>query len=350
MTIDCPMRQREIDLTNKLDKTMFVILSRISKGKMDLSKLAPNEDYSWLTQLASGSESCIFEQLWPAFLEQMLNAHDVQSVSFIWFFACNLEEKYQNFMLKMLWKLICMPVFAPNEWKRAHTAAAFLGGFLARAMYINFKTCTEWLKKMADWCNEYIGKSGLCRNCAGCIQHGTFYAVVQSLLFVFSFRYKEFVENDCVKDIHAWGLSRIVHSHFEPLKYISRVIARGFATISRRLQLVYCCHILDSSVIITSPIEHYLPFSFLQLPITSEIVAPLLRKFQPSDDDTDIHVDMMEVDPRKNTIVGKEDDDDDYGFMDMEDEDMDIGQNSSVTTVAAVLSSSPFSIYKARAH
>uniref|UniRef100_A0AC34GLV1 Uncharacterized protein n=1 Tax=Panagrolaimus sp. ES5 TaxID=591445 RepID=A0AC34GLV1_9BILA len=175
---------------------MIIILSRIAKGKMDLSKIAPSEDFSWLTQLSAGSDSCIFEQLWPAFMEQMLNAHDVQSVSFIWFFACNLEEKYQNFMLKMLWKLISMPVFAPNEWKRAHTAAAFLGGFLARAMYINFKTCTDWLKKMADWCNEYIAKSGLCRNCAGCIQHGTFYAVVQSLLFVFSFRYKEFVEND----------------------------------------------------------------------------------------------------------------------------------------------------------
>ena len=92
-----------------------------------------------------------------------------------------------------------------------------------------------------------------------------------------------------------------------------------------------------------SPIEHYLPFSFLQLPNTSKLLTEHLRKFEPTEEDTtEIDVDLMDVDPRKNAEL----DEGNYDFM---DEEM-VTDGNPAMTLASVLSSSPFSTFKARAH
>ena len=43
MAVDSPIRQRERDLTNKLDKAMIVILSRIVKDRVDIKQFAPSK-------------------------------------------------------------------------------------------------------------------------------------------------------------------------------------------------------------------------------------------------------------------------------------------------------------------
>jgi hypothetical protein len=42
-------------------------------------------------------------------------------------------------MLEFLWEVLRSPVDSPNEWKKVHNAAAFLCGFLARAIYVDFE-------------------------------------------------------------------------------------------------------------------------------------------------------------------------------------------------------------------
>uniref|UniRef100_A0AC34RT19 Uncharacterized protein n=1 Tax=Panagrolaimus sp. JU765 TaxID=591449 RepID=A0AC34RT19_9BILA len=337
--IDETKKQLEVELTDKLDKCMTLILARISKNRKKIKGECTKDAVQWIKNLDFDDNlDSLFEQFWPAFVETTLQAHDVQSVPFIWFYFCSFEEKYLNFMLRILWNLVAMPSFAPNEWKKSQNAANFLGAFIARSNYVSFDKAFSWMKKMADWCNEYINAAGLRKNVEGCLQHGTFYSVVQALLFVFSFRYKEFVENDCVKEvIQNWGLQRIIHSQFQPLRFISRIIALGFTTISRQLQIVYCFHILDDEPG-KSPIEHYLPFSILQLPISSSILVPLIRKFQPADDDVDkISIDFNEDIKKRQDSSG----DGDYDFMD--DDDMEIEQ----TNVNNILSTSPISAFAA---
>lgn len=333
---DTLTKELEIDLTVKLDKAMTMVLGRVSKGRSDISL----EENKWLNSIEMETNSdVVFEQLWPAFLELTLPAYDVQSVSFIWFYMCSFEEKYLNTVIRILWNLVSMPSLAPNEWRRSQNAATFIGAFLARATYVDFDKAYRWMQKMADWCNEYINVAGLRKTVEGCLQHGTFYAVVQSLLFVFTYRYKEFVDNNRVQDVHSWGLQRIIHSQFQPLRFISRVIALGFATISRQLQIVYCSHIVEETSE-KSPIEHYLPFSIFQLPVSSSIVVPFIRKFQPTEEDTDqIAIDFID-NHKKNDMSG----DDDFDFM---DDDEDMKEQSAQTMAAAVLSTSPYSVFAA---
>ncbi|KAE9549301.1 hypothetical protein FO519_007482 [Halicephalobus sp. NKZ332] len=340
MKDDAPTRQMEIELTEKLDKAMMIVLARISKGKKDISNGCNAEETKWVENLELNSTDILFEHLWPAFCESALAAHDVQSVPFIWFYLCSFEEKYTNYLLKFLWNTVTLPSFVPNSWKKSQNAANFLGAFIARANYIKFDKAFSWMKKMAHWCNEYINAAGLRKNVEGCLQHGAFYAVVQALLFTFSFRYKEFVEYNCVKEVHSWGLARIIHSQFQPLRFISRIISLGFATISRQLQIVYCVHIMDENGPTKTPIEHYLPFSILQLPVSSSIVIPFIRKFQPAEEDMDhISIDFNEDSRKRYNSSG----DNDFDFM---EDDEDVPQmNENQSSFAAVLSTSPYSAF-----
>lgn len=198
MRTDEPTKELEVDLTDKLDRCMTLILSRISKNRTKIKGECTQEAVKWVGSNDFDDDlDHLFEHFWPAFVQATLQAHDVQSVPFIWFYFCSFEEKYLNFMLRTLWNLVAMPSFAPNEWKKSQNAANFLGAFIARSNYVSFDKAFSWMKQMADWCNEYINAAGLRKNVEGCLQHGTFYSVVQALLFVFSFRYKEFVDNDC---------------------------------------------------------------------------------------------------------------------------------------------------------
>lgn len=45
---------------------------------------------------------------------------------------------------------------------------------------------------MADWCCAYVDNVDFSKMNVGGIQHGTFYATVQALLFVICYRYHEF--------------------------------------------------------------------------------------------------------------------------------------------------------------
>uniref|UniRef100_A0A7E4VD86 RNA polymerase I-specific transcription initiation factor RRN3 n=1 Tax=Panagrellus redivivus TaxID=6233 RepID=A0A7E4VD86_PANRE len=340
---------RDAAYTERMDKLMIVVLARLSKGReVTVSQLSSDPLAKWYDNTNIPNSRDIFEQLWPAFVDLVLNAHEVQTVPFIWFYLCSVESKYLNFMMKVLWKLVSTPIFAPCEWKRAQNAASFLGGFLARARYIEFPEAVEWMKRMADWSRQYIDKTELSRNCSGSIQHGTFYSVIQSLLYVFSSRYKEFIEHGCVQDVHTWCFQRIVHNNFNPLKYISPVIARGFAAISRRLQIVYCCHIIDSNPC-ESPIEHFLPFSSIQMPTALDIVLPLHRQFLPAEEDADIiPANILDLSKEAASAGQQVSDDDDYGFLDDDDDAMDTTAPISIISpkhnadTASAFASSPF--------
>ena len=89
-----------------------------------------------------------------------------------------------------------------------------------------------------------------------------------------------------------------------------------------------------------TPIEHYLPFSILQLPVSSSVIIPFIRKFQPADEDADhISIDFTEDSKKRYNSSG----DNDFDFMEDDDDDNQI--NESQPSFTAVLSTSPYSVF-----
>ncbi|KAH7730511.1 Protein C36E8.1 [Aphelenchoides avenae] len=270
----------------KLDICLNILLCYVSRDYTTDVFFPDNAKHTgWILTAKRPPGLPLFDTLLPAFTEHVLYAHDVQSLSFVWLYLCSLSKEFEKRILTTLWKIVVAPTRSPNEWKRSHNAAAFLGGILARANYVDYMTSYSWMKEMALWCGRYVDQVVILKPNVGGIQHGTFYAVVQALLFVFCFRYKELVDNRLVDDVHIWGLGRVVHSHLEPLKYISRIVASCFANVSRHLQLVYCNHILNiDEETANPPVEPYFPFNLIRLPMSSRVLTPLLRRFTPTDD------------------------------------------------------------------
>lgn len=204
------------------------------------------------------------------------------------FFLLSLEKKYLHNFTKWLWGFVLSPSQSPNDWKKGHAAACYLGSLLSRAKFVDFKFCFGWMERLVKWCTRYVNEvvGGSAGATAGTLRHGAFYAVCQALLVTFSFRYNEIVDENELENVRRWGLGHIVHSSLQPLRYINHAAASNFATISRSLQLVYCNHILPQSLDdVNVPFEPFFPFEFYFLHRSSVFLHDLTLRFSPSVED-----------------------------------------------------------------
>ncbi|KAI6241994.1 RNA polymerase I specific transcription initiation factor RRN3 [Aphelenchoides fujianensis] len=268
--------EAELTYKRKLDAAMLMVLCWTGKG--------PNPADSPHTKWMADSEHStdLYPLLSVALDKHILWVQEIDNVSFIWFFLCSQDHETLVRFLQQLWKVVVTPVCNPNEWKRSQNAAALIAGLLARGNFVPFEMAIEWLKRMAEWCTNYVDKAGQVKSVGG-LHHSIFYATVQALFFTFCFRYKEFIDAGMVDEVRMWGVGKIVHSQLEPLNYIYKPLALCFASISRYMQIVYCNHIL--SMTSGREIHAYFPFLHCGLTECQPFIQPLLRAFEPVADD-----------------------------------------------------------------
>ncbi|KHJ98091.1 RNA polymerase I specific transcription initiation factor RRN3, partial [Oesophagostomum dentatum] len=245
------------------------------------------EDTKWL----SLSDESTTEELFTIFLSllesRMLLSVHVRFTSFLWLYFSNINESYASRTLDLLWSVIVRPQVAQADVAKAHGAAAYLAAFLARANYLDVRVSMSWMFRIVKWCLQYIDSCGIASKqvVPGVIRHGTFYALCQAFFIIFSFRYREVVQNGGMDEIGRWGVSRIVHSPLDPLKYVSGPVGQCFAAISRSLQLVYCNHVLPLESDSRLPFEPMFPFDSYKLKSSVDLIKPLLRRFSPLAED-----------------------------------------------------------------
>lgn len=249
-------------------------------------------DETWLRKFKiTGDNVLSSERLFDVFLEvlesTMLNATHVQYVSFIWLYFASLKPEYEQKLLEHLWQVTIRMPRAPADAKKSQGAASYLAAFLARAKYVKKDVAFSWLEELYAWLRRYVDQfgSGSYHMLPGLHRHGTFYAISQAFFLVFSFRYKEFVKNqETLETMRRWGVGRLVHSPLEPLKYVSKPVARCFSAITRSLQLVYCNHVIPIEEV-ERPFEDMFPLDGYHLKGSSQFIIPLMRKFSPLAED-----------------------------------------------------------------
>ncbi|KHN77410.1 Uncharacterized protein C36E8.1 [Toxocara canis] len=281
--------EKSNDRIDKIDVCLCYIFSYIAKAYEIPLPPEIGESAEWLPTKCS--KDGLTMQLRTIFEEQVLMAHDVKHVSFVWLFSCSIEPDCMKAMLQWLWSFITCPGQSPNDWKKAQGASCYMGAFLSRSASIDLSTSMQWMERMMRWCRSYLNEVMDRSNAAtaGTLRHGTFYALCQALLLAFCFRYKEIVDSNELEAVRQWGFGHIVHSALEPLTFISRPVAQCFATISRSLQLVYCNHILPAGFSEEKlPFEPLFPFDTYFLTRSSVFVKPLLRRFSPLAEDVGI--------------------------------------------------------------
>ncbi|EFO94499.1 hypothetical protein CRE_13367 [Caenorhabditis remanei] len=249
-------------------------------------------DEKWLTSFKfSGDKVLAADKLFDTFLEvlesTMLNATHVQYISFVWLYFGSLKAEYEQKVLEHLWQVTIRMPRAPADARKSQGAASYLAAFLARAKYVKKNTAFTWLEEIYTWLRHYVDQfgSGSSQILPGLQRHGTFYAVSQAFFLVFAFRYKEFVKDqEMLETIRRWGVGRVVHSPLEPLRFVSKPVARCFSAITRSLQLVYCNHVIPIEEV-QRPFDDMFPFDGFHLKVSSQFMTPLMRKFSPLAED-----------------------------------------------------------------
>ncbi|KZF26023.1 RNA polymerase I-specific transcription initiation factor RRN3 [Xylona heveae TC161] len=144
------------------------------------------------------------------------------------------------------------------------SAAAYLASFIARGAYVSPQVVRDVFDILGAHLDSFrIEYEGSCRG-PDLRRYGTFYAMVQSLLYIFCFRWRDLVANadDYVDDddfvdfegrdiIWAPGVkevfARAVYSKFNPLKVCSPPIVNEFARIANHLRFMYVFSLLETN-------------------------------------------------------------------------------------------------------
>lgn len=135
-------------------------------------------------------------------------------------------------------------------------SASYIGSYVARAKFLDPSTVRTCLELLLSWCDHYImyyahasQLSAFSWGSSYAYKHAVFYAVAQSIFYIFCFRHAEilgsgsFAYNEKLRS----SFERLVYCRLNPLMNTSPTIAKEFARISARFELVYCLHLFNGS-------------------------------------------------------------------------------------------------------
>ncbi|CAO3671823.1 unnamed protein product [Umbelopsis ramanniana] len=241
-------------------------------------------------------------------------------------------------------------------------SAAYVSSYLARAKYIGRTSLRNAVYILSSWCEHYMDGNEMLATGPDVNRHPVFYAVVQAIMYVFCFRWRELVDDgfdDMLNDDLAMDVSdtsrrmsgmdadiltggiggsfgakiagqkwcvglhpmqRIINSTLNPLKVCSPAVVRQFAKVANQANFLYVYPILErnKSVFCSSNdpntqvrIESFFPFDPYQLKSSKHFIDNIYREWIADDDEEDSSDDDDNEDD--------EDDDDDVsaGMMAM---------------------------------
>uniref|UniRef100_A0A8C4RBS4 RRN3 homolog, RNA polymerase I transcription factor n=1 Tax=Eptatretus burgeri TaxID=7764 RepID=A0A8C4RBS4_EPTBU len=185
-------------------------------------------------QLDMGKAKELYRDLLVTFDRLLLPTRASCHVQFYMFYFCSFRLTFAEAFLEHLWKTLQNPN-QPSVLRQA--AAAYLGSLLARAAYIPSVTVRACLDLLVSWLHRYIdSQDGSARSYCDVSIHGPFYAVCQSVCYIFIFRHRELLEPDMKKGLaylQALNLERLVQCRLNPLKVCLPSIVRVFAALTR---------------------------------------------------------------------------------------------------------------------
>ncbi|KAJ1553443.1 hypothetical protein HK405_007910, partial [Cladochytrium tenue] len=211
---------------------------------------------------ASGESSSYFESLVRTFERTLLPTHKSRFSQFLVFYACSLSPVCTDRFLVLLAQKT-FDTSQPNIIRIS--SSAYLASFVARAKYLEGTSVLQcvrilngWALRYVDACEAEISTSlitpdGLpSRDTIK--RHEVFYAVVQALIYVFCFRWRDIIgaptgTTTALAQLppEMAGFQRIMFSKFSPFRICTRSIVNEFARITHKLDILYCYNLIHRS-------------------------------------------------------------------------------------------------------
>lgn len=265
-------------VADRLDVLMEVFLGYIH------SVCYPNGDLDW------AATKKLYRELLQDFDQVILPTHALHHTQFVMFYICSFREELTLGFIDYLWKKVYSP---STQVIFRQTAICYIGSLLARAKYTKIGLVTSTLDVIMEWLHKYAKHAAYTSSKADVRRHGTFYAVLQAVLYVLVFRHKELLNTPKgLKYIQGMNLQTLVSCRLNPLKFCLPIIVKTFASIMRQRQLLFCDTIIernrrhDLSVEGSqanqgvNPLDSFFPFDPYILKRSSRFFKDIYREYE----------------------------------------------------------------------
>ncbi|CAG8465496.1 12697_t:CDS:2 [Dentiscutata erythropus] len=223
----------------------------------------------------------LFDILLTIFEENILYTFKSRYIQFIIFWYISLDKSYPRQFLSLLLNKILNdkePVIIREA------ASQYIGSFVGRANYLSSTEIRLCIQALLLWTERYIENYEPTLQLPDPQKHMTFYSIVQTLMYIFCFRWKDLRE--VTGGIPRWcyevvGYHKVINSSFRPLQVCSKNTSDMFQAIVEALQFMnfekqYSKRfgIIEQGIL---NITEYFPFDPFRLKTSQPYIEPIYR-------------------------------------------------------------------------
>ncbi|XP_063378500.1 RNA polymerase I-specific transcription initiation factor RRN3 [Cydia fagiglandana] len=254
-------------------------------------ELAPTLDYCMLEMLRwlEDERDPVLFTICNVFERIVLPTHGIKHVQFLLLYATSISQACADRVLERLWAAAAgagagLQGGAPATRR---TAAAHLAGLLARAVRVPNTRLIHYLRNMSEWCHSYITATQETTSNDNTKVHGAFHAICHSIFYLVAFKHHHlFASKENVNFVESLNLPRLVTCNLNPLRTCPPQVTRGFASVTRSHQVVYCQAIIEKNSRVTlqaSNVQEYddwFPYDPYMLPVSGKMIWPLCVEYK----------------------------------------------------------------------
>ncbi|CAG8751054.1 8017_t:CDS:2, partial [Gigaspora rosea] len=240
----------------------------------------------------------LFDILLTIFEENILYTFKSRYIQFIIFWYVSMDKSYPRQFLSILLNKILSDK-EPDIIREA--ASQYIGSFVGRANYLSSTEIRLCIQALLLWTERYIESYEPTLQLPDPLKHMTFYSIVQSLMYIFCFRWKDLRE--VTGGIPRWcyevvGYHKIVNSSFRPLQVCSRNTSDMFQAIVEALQFMnfekqYSKRfgIIEQGIL---NISEYFPFDPFRLKTSQPYIEPIYRDWAGMPDKNQVAMEELD--------------------------------------------------------
>ncbi|KAJ3409470.1 hypothetical protein HDV05_004433 [Chytridiales sp. JEL 0842] len=234
-----------LEMSGKLDSILNYLMSEIRDLAND-TFISEDEKTEFFTSVFLR----IFER-------SILPTHKSRYTQFLWFYSCSLNKGCTEMFLVLLAQKV-FDASCPSIIRVS--ASAYLASFVARAAFLDTESVLYCIRMLNGWALNYVEQYEVDVKQPDVQRYSVFYAVVQALLYMFCFRWRQIVS--AADSTVAYGqlpaemagFPKIVMSKFAPLRICAKAVVGEFARITHKLDMLYCYALMQRGPVAASDV------------------------------------------------------------------------------------------------
>jgi RNA polymerase I-specific transcription initiation factor RRN3 len=193
------------------------------------------------------SDPQFYYHLLNIFEKIFLPTHHLRCTQFLIFYASSLNPSYPDDMMGLL----VGKILNSNVMPGTRTAAtSYLASYVSRAKFTTVESVKTCLSLLVPFCLDFVDKFDQSESKKiVSSKQAVFYAVVQAILYIFCFRWRDLMPVDKAGFMppELNGIKKIMTSKLAPLKVCSIHIVEEFAKLTHSLNILYCYPFMSGS-------------------------------------------------------------------------------------------------------